>query len=161
MRKHEVFAAGVEVEAVTEVLERHRRALDVPAGAAFAKRGLPRGFAGFCSLPESEIADRVLVIFVGGDAGAIFDAFEVLFAELAVACVAGDTEIPTAVFGLVRDVLGGKALDERDHLVDVFSGACDNFGALDAERVHVFKEGLLVGGRCRPRWADQPLWRCG
>ena len=36
MRKHEVFAAGVEVEAVAEELGGHGGALDMPAGAAGA-----------------------------------------------------------------------------------------------------------------------------
>ncbi len=42
--------------------------------------------------------------------------------------------------------LGGEALDERDHAVDVFGGASNVFGALNVEGFHVFEKGLLVAG---------------
>ena len=41
VRKHQVFAARVQVEALAQVLHRHRRALDVPAGPAAADRAYP------------------------------------------------------------------------------------------------------------------------
>ncbi len=71
---------------------------------------------------------------------------KVLLGELAVAGEAGDAEVPTAVLGLVGDVLGGETFDEGDHAGDVFGGAGDVFGALDVEGVHVFEEGALVLG---------------
>ena len=46
MREHQVFAAGVQVEGFAEILHRHGGALDVPAGAAVAERGIPCVLAG-------------------------------------------------------------------------------------------------------------------
>jgi hypothetical protein len=77
-------------------------------------------------LPEGEVAGGVLVVLVDVDARAVFDAVEVLLGELAVFGETRDAEVPGAVFGLVGDVLGGEALDERDHLGDVFGGAGDD-----------------------------------
>ena len=41
---------------------------------------------------------------------------------------------------------GSKALDERDHVGNIFGGAGDVFGALDIEGVHVLEEGALEAG---------------
>ena len=41
MREHEIDAAAVDVEGLAEMLPRHRRAFDVPAGAA--GRAMPHG----------------------------------------------------------------------------------------------------------------------
>src|SRR2546421_12568685 len=41
VRKDVVHAAGMDVEALAQVLHAHRRALDVPAGPARAKWSLP------------------------------------------------------------------------------------------------------------------------
>ena len=146
VREHEVFAAGVQVERFAEVLHGHGGALDVPAGAAGAERRLPGCLAGLGGLPKSEITGGVLLVLVEVDAGAVFHAVQVFLRELAVAGEASDAEVPATVLGFVGDVLGGEALDERDHAVDVFCSACDLFGAFDAQGVHVFKEGALVLG---------------
>ncbi len=104
VREHQVFAAGVEVEAVAEELHGHGGALDVPAGAAGAERGLPAVFAGLGRLPESEVAGGVLLVLIHIDARAVFNAFKIFFGELAVVGIAGDAEVPGAVFGLVGEV---------------------------------------------------------
>src|ERR1700761_1620708 len=49
--KDQVFAARVDVEALSEVLHAHDRALDVPAGTSRTDHRLPLGLAGFRSLP--------------------------------------------------------------------------------------------------------------
>ncbi len=146
VREHEVFAAGVEVDVVAEEFRRHGGALDVPAGAARAERRVPELFAGLDGLPEGEVAGGVLLVLVDVDAGAVFDAVEVLLGELAVLGKARDAEVPAAVLGLVGDVLGGELLDERDHLRNAAGGAGDVLGVLDVERVEVFEEGALVAG---------------
>ncbi len=46
-----VHAAGVDVEALAEVLHAHRRALDVPAGPAGAPGRVPAGLARLGPLP--------------------------------------------------------------------------------------------------------------
>ena len=147
VREHEVFAAGVEVEAVAEVLHGHGGALDVPAGTAAADGRIPGGFAGLGGLPEGEVAGGVLLVLVEIDARAVFHAAEVFLAELAVVGEGGEAEVPAAVFGLVGGAGGGQALDERDHAVDVLGGAGHLLRALDAQGVHVLKKGLLEVGR--------------
>ena len=69
VREHEVVAAAVDVEAVAEDLERHRRALDVPAGPARAPRRRPRRLAGLRRLPQREV-DRAALALVDLDARA-------------------------------------------------------------------------------------------
>ncbi len=110
--EHEVFAAGVEVEGGAEEFGGHGGALDVPAGAAFAEGGVPGGLAGLGGLPEGEVAGGVLVVLVEVYAGSVGDVLEVLLGELAVFGVAGEAEVPAAVFGLVGDAFGGELLDE-------------------------------------------------
>ena len=74
---------------------------------------------------------------------AAFDAFEILFRELAVIGKTRDAEVPAAVLGLVGDVLRGEILDERDHLGDVVGGVGYDFGSFDVERGHVLEEGVF------------------
>jgi hypothetical protein len=88
----------------------------------------------------------VLLILVDVDPGAVFDAVEVFFGELAVFREARDAEVPGAVFGFVGDVLGGELFDECDHLRNAASGAGEVLGMLDVEGVEVFEEGTLVAG---------------
>src|SRR3712207_1111480 len=61
--KGEVDPAGVQIETLAEVGDRHRRALDVPAGVALAPRAVeahdpPRARR----LPEDEVARVALVV---------------------------------------------------------------------------------------------------
>ena len=55
VREHEVVAAAVDVEALAEDLERHRRALDVPARPARAPRRVPGRLARLRRLPQREV----------------------------------------------------------------------------------------------------------
>src|SRR5512135_3562714 len=55
VRKDEVFATGMDVEGLAQMLESHRRALDMPARPAGAPWTVPCGFAGFRSLPKREV----------------------------------------------------------------------------------------------------------
>src|SRR5439155_22901159 len=67
MGKDIVDAAGVDVEALTQVLHAHRRALDVPAGAPRPQRRFPRLLAWLACLPEDEITGIVFAIVVDVD----------------------------------------------------------------------------------------------
>ncbi len=49
--EHQIHPAAVEVETFAEDFGAHGRALDVPAGAAFAPGAVPRGLAGLGGLP--------------------------------------------------------------------------------------------------------------
>src|ERR1700736_4416097 len=75
VRKDEVDSTAVDVERVAEVVLAHRRALDVPAGPAATERRVPRGaqllVAGLRFLPEREVADVFLLIFVLSNAGGL------------------------------------------------------------------------------------------
>src|SRR6185369_15134806 len=68
MGEDQVDAARVDVERRPEMLHRHRRALDVPARATRADRGVPGWLARLRALPEGEVADVVLGVLVGLDA---------------------------------------------------------------------------------------------
>src|SRR5438132_13815421 len=60
MRVDQIGAAPVDVDLRTQVLERHRRALDMPAGPAHAPGTFPARFAKGAYLPEDEI-ERILL----------------------------------------------------------------------------------------------------
>src|SRR5690242_19711018 len=87
MRKDEIDAARVNVETLAEILHRHRRALDMPAGTAATDLRIPRGFGLACRfLPQGEVARVLFLILVGVDAFACAGdvAREVNLRELAV-----------------------------------------------------------------------------
>ena len=52
----EVVAAAVDVELLAEVLERHRRALNVPTRSACPPRAVPRRLARLGEFPQREVA---------------------------------------------------------------------------------------------------------
>ncbi len=81
VREAQVEAAAVDVEHAVEVAVAHRRAFDVPAGAAGAERRLPARVGrvgGLRALPQREVArvalvfrkvgriDRIVLVFAGG-----------------------------------------------------------------------------------------------
>jgi hypothetical protein len=55
VREHQVEPAGVQVELLAEVVDRHRRALDVPARPAGSPRRRPGRLPGLGGLPEREV----------------------------------------------------------------------------------------------------------
>src|SRR5690606_9329182 len=64
VREDQVDAAAVDVERRPQILGGHRRALQVPAGAAGAPRGRPGGLAGLLALPQREVARVALARLV-------------------------------------------------------------------------------------------------
>src|SRR4029077_15211412 len=80
----QVGAAAVDVERLAEIAVRHRRALDVPAGAARAPRAGPRRLARLWGLPRREV-ERALLLVVHLDAGAGLEVVDALARQLAVA----------------------------------------------------------------------------
>src|SRR5687768_876663 len=71
VREDQVDCAGVNVEGLAEEVHRHRGTLEVPSGAAFADRSLPRWFAFLLPLPEHEIPGALLLVLVGLDAAEV------------------------------------------------------------------------------------------
>src|SRR6185437_8536802 len=61
MREDQIEPAAVNVECLPEMRLAHRRALDMPTGAAAAPRRLPAGQVGRRRLPQHEIAGILLV----------------------------------------------------------------------------------------------------
>src|SRR5690606_25267742 len=102
-----VLAAGVDVDAVAEVLARHRGALDVPAREAVgAEAAPPLHQVVRVALPEREVG-RVALLVVDGDARAGLAVLDAVAREAAVALEARHVEVDVAV-----DLVGVAALDQ-------------------------------------------------
>ena len=149
-----VDPAAVDVQALAEQGHAHRRALDVPAGAAAAQAGVPADVVRPHRLPEGEVAGVLLGVVVGihpaahpshqsggRDAG-----------EPAVRRKAGDAEVDAAL-AAVCDPLRLQALDQGHHLLDVAGGPRVVVGPADAEGIDVGEEALDPRGGLR----RQPL----
>ena len=63
MRKHQVRAAPVNIERQTQILVAHGRALNVPTGAPFPPRGIPRRLTWFRGFPQRKIKRVTLSVF--------------------------------------------------------------------------------------------------
>ena len=123
----QVDAAAVDVEGGAEVLAGHRRALDVPAGAAGTPRGRPGGGLRLGlllpPLPEGEVARVALAARVGVAGG--LHVVDALAGQLAVRRPAAHVEVDVAaaVLGGVGVAARDELLDELDDLGDVAGGA--------------------------------------
>ncbi len=91
VREDEVAAAAVDVEGQAELHLRHRRALDVPAGAALAPRARPVRLARLGGLPEREV-ERVALAVVVVDARLRLHLVDVAAGQLAVRGEAADAK---------------------------------------------------------------------
>ena len=114
VREDEIEAAAVDLERVAEGVLGHRRALDVPAGAAAAPRRVPCGvLARLVRLPEREVAgillERIRLL--------LLDLVGTLPREPAVAGVARDAEVDVAVYRIRMPGVDERG-DERDDRVD-------------------------------------------
>ncbi len=166
VREAQVDAAAVDVEGVAEVLARHRRALEVPAGAPSAIRGRPGGgrrLTRLASLPQGEVARVALPARVGVLCRG--HVIERLPGELAVCRPGLDVEVDVAraVCGGIRVALVDQGVHELDHLGDVTGGAGLIGGREDAERIEGRGGRALVGvgddvpGGARRRRLDEDL----
>ena len=148
MREHQVGSAAVDVEGQAQVLARHGRTLDVPAGTALAPRAFPRRLAGLGGLPQREVEMVALAVFqtlaVSAQlAMAAFHLVDVATGQRAVISVATHAEVNIA-FDLIRMAAVDELLDELDHLGDLLGGARSHIGVLHVHGVHVVKEGLRI-----------------
>ena len=146
MRKNVVDRAGVDVELLSEVLHRHRRALDMPAGPSAPPRRVPRRFSRLGALPESEVLDVLFLVFIIGDAVSLPCLRKIDAREPPVGGEARNL-VPDAPIALIRVAARLETSDERDHLGDVIGGPGIVLRRLDAERLQVFEEGLGVAFR--------------
>src|SRR5690606_16654093 len=71
VREDQIYTATVNVEVLAEVFQRHGAAFQVPAGTALAPRTRPEvgAILGLARLPEGEIGDRVLAVFIAVSGG--------------------------------------------------------------------------------------------
>src|SRR5689334_14154849 len=96
MRKHQIVAAAVNVDLPAQLLEVHRRALDMPAWAALAPGARPEWLAGLGCFPEREVG-RALLALIHLEARARKHILEIAPRELAVARVGCDAKVNIAV----------------------------------------------------------------
>jgi hypothetical protein len=61
MREDQVEPAAMDVERLAQFAFAHRRAFDVPAGAAAAPRAIPAGLVRARRLPQNEVAGVLLI----------------------------------------------------------------------------------------------------
>ncbi len=114
VRKHQIQAAAVEVDVISQVFEGHGRALDVPSRAALPPGALPRRLARFGRFPQGEV-HRIAFAFIGFETGARHQLVETLSAQSAVIGKARHVEKDVPVHGV-----GEAFFHQRlDHLDDV------------------------------------------
>ena len=135
MRKHQVVAAAVNVERRPEQRMRHRRAFDMPAGAAAAPGALPAGQIPGRGFPQHEI-HRVALVRRHLDAGAGNHVIHRPAGERAVILVALDREQHMALGGIGM-ALGDQPFDHLDHLADILRRPRHLAGLQRAQRRHV------------------------
>src|SRR5262249_8206397 len=141
----QVVAAAVDVEALPQQVERHRRALDVPAGPALAPGRVPRRLPRLGRLPEREV-DRVALALVDVDAraGRLEEIVQPAVRELPVLGERRDVEVHALPLDDVRATGVHELADELHHPVDVPGRARQRVGAAHAEPRHLPPVGRLV-----------------
>ena len=135
-----VLAAAVDVEVVAQILLRHGRALDVPAGEAPAPRRLPLHLPRLApgrELPQREVRRAALLAQL--DATPRLEALDVEPREVAVVVELRRVEID-AVGGGVRVPVALDVGDERDLLGDVVGRLAQDRRVLDVQALHVGEE---------------------
>src|SRR5688572_2873515 len=112
VRKDQIDTTRMNVEGFAQQLDRHRRALEVPAGTAATPRRVPRRTDLFVlrlrRLPQGEIAGVFLRVVILGDTRPGDDLTAVELRQSSVAREAIDREVDRAVIGAV----GHAVVDE-------------------------------------------------
>ena len=147
MRKHQVDAAGVQVDGPgPEQPQRHRRALQMPAWPAGTRAVVPRRLVGLGRLPQHEVARVVLRVLVHVHADARLHAFGVEVRQAAVGRERRDLEVdrPVATVGVA------VVLERQHHLahraeVHLVGGARRLLRRLEAQARRVLAERLDPG----------------
>ena len=148
VRELQVAPAAVDVELRPQQRQRHRRALDVPAGTARAPRAFPRRLALARALPECEVG-RVALARVDRDPRTRLELIERLAGQRPeLLARRGDVEVdvgrqrPLGRLGDVGVPLRYQIGNDRDHLLDIVGRARHLRRRPHAER-------RQVGGRAR------------
>ncbi len=142
VREDEVEAAGVDVYRLAQMLPDHRRAFDVPAGAAAPPRAVPADLRCIARLPQHEVGGIALVRR-HLDPRAGDHRLAVAFRERPIVGIAGDGEehVPFRFIGMA---LGDQSLDHRDHGRDFLRRVRRDGRRPDAKRAHVVEIMPLV-----------------
>ncbi len=150
VREAQVDAAGVHVERLAEVVQRHRRALDVPAREARPPRGVPHHLPLRSGrLPQRPVGVEALargeLRRVGAMAGA--QVLEPVAGDRAVRRERPRVEVDGAVGPDVGVALVDERRDEVDHELDALRRARVGVGGADVEGGAVVVELRLVEPR--------------
>ena len=94
--ENEVFTAAVNVDSLSEIFDRHRAALDVPAGSALSPRAIPGRLSRLLRLPQREV-EHILFSLVDLDSRSGLQVVHAPVAQFAVAVKAPDSEIDIAL----------------------------------------------------------------
>src|SRR6185436_11213051 len=150
VREDEILPAAVEIERLAQVLHRHGRALDVPAGTPRSPGARPRRFARLGSLPEREV-ERIPLRLAHLDPDAGAKVVHLAPRERPVRRIAPHVEVdvPARRVGMPRI---DEALDEREDLRDVLGRPRIHGRGLDVEERSVREEGLDVPLRDLLEW---------
>src|SRR5450759_1348598 len=142
VREHEIVPGSVKVEAVPEQVQRHGRALEMPAGTAGPPRRVPGRLARFGSLPEREV-DGAALGLVDLDAAARRreELPEVTVRERAIPGKGRDVEVHAATLDDVGVTPVDELSDEDEHVGDVRGGVRDVIGSFDTEPVDLVPPG--------------------
>ena len=151
MREDQVDAARMNVErlhaaALGDFRQRHRRALEMPAGTPAPERRVPRRahglILGIRFLPEGEIARVAFGVLVARHPRADFDLAPVELRQPAVGRKLRDREVDGAILSFICDAALEQLRDEGDHLRHVLGCRCVYVRRLDAQVIAVFEEGF-------------------
>src|SRR5581483_5083156 len=146
MRIDEVAPAAVDVDAIAEMAERHRRALEMPSGAAGTVPARPGRTAGD-GAPQCEV-DRAAAARIV-ERGVVLTREDRAHPrrteprELAVPRIARDVVVHAAVDN-VRGAAAPQPLDERAHGGELARRVRQHVGAAPAQRAHVLEELALL-----------------
>jgi hypothetical protein len=143
MRKNQVYAAGVDIQRLAQILNGHHGALDVPSGPAAADGLVPENFAFFRRFPQGEIARVRFFVLVHVDARARANAAEIVVRQLAVFRKSRNAEVDGTVAG-VSVAVRRQALDGLRHFVNVLGGGHHMLGRLQAKQRAIVAKGLFV-----------------
>ena len=147
MGEHVVLATGVDVESLAEVLERHRRALEVPAREALAPAAVPAELTALAGRPPEREVGMVALVRLELAAVARPQLVQRVAGQRAVAGERRDLVVQVAGGGEVGVAEVLESLGEREHLRDVLRGARELVGRQEVDQRGVGVEGGLVGVR--------------
>src|ERR1019366_8727619 len=143
VRENQVPAAGVYVQGLPQVVDRHDGTLDVPAGTPRSDGSVPEWLALLGCLPERKIARVGLFVLIDIHPGAGQIAAEIVVRKLAVRRKTGDLEVDRTLGGV--GVLAYAQLLDRRHHLGIGPGARPQpFRPLQAQRGAIFQEGVRI-----------------